>query len=258
MSSVNLRPFRLLALLAVACLAPACLAGEVETLRVRADSWMPFNGEPTGEKPGYVVELLREIFEPQGIKIDYRIMPWAAAVKAAEAGEIDGIIGANPKEAINLVTGAESIAEPRFALFARSTSSWKYESLRSLHDVKLGAIEGYHYWESLDGYLKKAQPPAMKLYSGDTPLVEGIADLSSGKIDVLVESVVVFYWAMKSSGRSATDFRITYSQQSDPLYVAFAATVRGRKYAQLFDEGIRELKKTERFQAILGKYGLGE
>jgi polar amino acid transport system substrate-binding protein len=244
------------ALLLTSAVASTGVADPPETLHIRADSWMPFNGDPTAEKPGYVVELLRQIFEPQGFKIDYQIMPWAGAVKAAEAAEIDGIIGANRKEAVHLVAGEEAIAEPRFALFARSTSLWKYESLRSLHEVKLGAIEGYSYWDSLDGYLKKSQPPAVKLYSGDTPLVEAIADLSSGKIDVLVESVVVFYWAARSTGRGAADFRMAYSQQSEPLYVAFAATTRGRKYARLFDEGIRDLKKNARFQAILGKYGL--
>lgn len=255
----DVRRLRLFALLVAAvAVTNASLAAVPEVLRIRADSWMPFNGDPAGEKPGYVVELLREIFEPLGIRIDYQIMPWAGAVKAAEAAEIEGIIGANKKEAVNLVTGGESISEPKFALFTRATSSWKYESLRSLHEMKIGAIEGYTYWDGLDDYLKKAQPPAVKLYSGDTPLIDAVADLSSGKTDVLVESVVVFYWAAKSMGRSATDFRMAYSQQSEPLYVAFAATAQGRKYARLFDQGIRELKKNDRFEAILGKYGLGK
>ena len=91
-------------------------ASDANVLRIRADSWMPFNGDPASEKPGYVVEVLREIFGPLGIKVDYQIMPWASALKAAEAGEIDGVIGANKKEAVNLVTGTESIAEPKVSI----------------------------------------------------------------------------------------------------------------------------------------------
>lgn len=219
---------------------------------------MPFNGEPGLEKPGYVVELLQAIFEPAGTKVDYQITPWTEALRSAEAGTIDAVIGANKKEAAKLYTGTESIAEPKFALFVRSNSAWRYESLRSLQDVRLGAIDGYKYWDSLDGYLQKAQPTAVKLYGGETPLVEALADLSSGDIDALVENVVVFYWAAKAAGLKVTDFRIAYVQESEPLYVAFAPNQKGRQQAQFFDQGIRELKKTGRYYIILRQYGLGK
>jgi len=233
-------------------------AAETAAIRIRADSWMPFNGDPAAAQPGYVVDFLREVFEPQGIKVDYQIMPWAAAVKAAEAGEIDGIIGANKKEAENLVTGSEAIAEPQFALFVRKDNPWKYESLRSLSGVRLGAIEGYSYWNSLDGYIKKSTPPALKIYTGDTPLAEAMVDLAAGQIDVMAESVLVFIWTAKSTGRKFSDFRIAYSETAEPLYVAFSKNERGRKYARIFDLGIRKLKESGRFDAILSSYGFAK
>lgn len=247
-----------LSVLLVLASIPPVTTQASEVFRVRADSWMPFNGDPKAEKPGYVVELLKEIFAPAGIKVDYQVMPWTDALKKAEAGEIDAVIGANKKEAARLTTGEVSIAEPKFALFVRANSAWRYESMRSLTDVKLGAIESYSYWESLDDYLQKAKAPAVKLYRGETPLVEALADLSSGKIDAVVESVAVFYWAVKVSGQKATDFRIAYLQESEPLYVAFAPTQKGHEQAQLFDRGLLELKKSGRFEAIVSQYGLGK
>jgi polar amino acid transport system substrate-binding protein len=229
-----------------------------EVLRVRADFWMPFNGHPAAEKPGYVVELLQEIFERAGTKVDYQTMPWADALKSVEAGSIDAVIGANKKEATKLATGTEPVGDPKFALFVRSDSPWRYTSLRSLTGVKLGAIEGYSYWDSLDGYLQKAQPPAVKFYRGETPLVEALADLSANQIDVVVESVAVFFWTTKSLGRKGADFRIAYLQEAEPIFVAFAPNERGRYHAVLFDRGIRELKKSGRFDAILSQYGLGK
>ena len=230
-------------------------AAEAAPLRIRADSWMPFNGDPAAKQPGYVVEFLREIFEPQGIKVDYQIMPWEAALKAAGAGEVDGVIGANKKEAENLVTGAEPVAVPQFALFVLKNNAWKYESLRSLKDVRLGAIEGYSYWDSLDGYIKKSSAPAIKLYTGDAPLTEALADLVDGKIDALPESVLVFVWATKNSGRKFSDFRMAYTEAADPIYVAFTKNEAGRKYARLFDLGLHKLKENGRFDAILSSYG---
>lgn len=231
-------------------------ADEPTILRIRADAWMPFNGDPAADKPGYVVELLREVFEPLGIKVDYQTMPWAAAIMSAEAGEIDGIIGANTKEAVNLVTGVEAVAEPQFALFTRKDFVWKYDSLRSLPRVRLGAIEGYSYWASLDGYIEKSSAPALKLYTGDTPLVEAMADLADGRIDVMAESVLVFVWMTKSTGRNFSDFRIAYSETAEPLYVAFSKNDTGRKFARQFDLGLRRLRSNGQLDAILDKYGL--
>lgn len=244
-----------LVLLFALALANFVYADEATPLRIRADSWMPFNGDPGAKQPGYVVEFLREIFEPQGIKVDYQIMPWADAVKAAEAGEIDGIIGANQKEAANLVTGTVSIAEPQFALFSRKDNPWKYETLRSLQGIRLGAIEGYSYWNSLDGYIKKSGAPALKLYSGENPLAEAMADLADGRIDAMAESVLVFVWMTKSTGRKFSDFRIAYSETAEPLYVAFGKNERGRKNARIFDIGLRKLKESGRFDAIMNSYG---
>jgi len=227
-------------------------------LHLRADSWMPFNGDPAGEKPGYVVEFLREIFEPLGVKIDYQVMPWADALKSAEGGEIDGVLCANASEAEHLLLGTEPVAEPQFSLFVRKDSPWKYQNLRSLQGVQLGAVEGYKYWDSIDGYIKKSTPPAVHFYSGDSPAALAAADLAAGKVDVVVESVLVFYWTLKGNGQKISDFRTAYTEKSDPLFVAFHKNKRGLEYSKMLDEGLRRLKSNGRFDSILEKYGFAK
>lgn len=244
-----------LLLLATLALMPRATAAEGAVLRVRADSWMPFNGDPAAEKPGYVVEFLREVFEPQGIKVDYQVMPWADALKAAEAGEIDGVICANATEAQKLVIGKEAIAEPQFSLFVRKDSKWNYQNLHSFQGVTLGAVEGYSYWDSIDGYIKKSAPPAIKFYNGNAPAAEAVADLSSGKIDVFVESVLVFYWALKSTGQKFSEFRSAYTEPTEPLYVAFTKNKQGQDFARKLDAGLAKLKENGRYAAILDRYG---
>lgn len=234
------------------------VAAEAQVLHLRADSWMPFNGDPAAEKPGYVIELLREIFEPQGIKIDYQVMPWAEALQAAAAGQIDGVIGANATEAAKLLIGTESIGEPQFSLFVRKDNPWIYQNMRSLQSVRLGAVEGYSYWESIDGYIKKSASPAVKFYSGNTPAVDALADLSSGRIDVFVESVMVFYWALKTTGQKISDYRAAYTEPTEPLYVAFARNKPGLGYVRKMDEGLARLRASGRYDAILGKYGFSK
>jgi polar amino acid transport system substrate-binding protein len=219
---------------------------------------MPFNGDPAAAQPGYVVELLREVFSEAGVEVDYQIMPWSEAVSAAERGEIDAVIGANEKEAARLLTGNVPIAEPKFALFTNKDSTWNYANARSLQEVQLGVIAGYSYWASLDGYVAKAAPNTLKVYSSNEPLREAMADLVAGRIDALPESVLVFHWAARAAGKKFTDFRMVYSEAAAPLYVAFAKNDTGRKFARMFDEGLRRLQANGRFQAILDSYGFAK
>jgi polar amino acid transport system substrate-binding protein len=185
-------------------------------------------------------------------------MPWADAVKAAEAGGIDAIIGANATEAAKLVVGRECIAEPQFGIFVRKDHPWKYENVRSLSEVTLGAAEGYSYWSSIDAYLKKTAAPKVRLYSGEAPASAAVADLRSGKIDAFVESMLVFVWAVKGAGQKFNDYRMAYSEPAEALYVAFAKNPQGQEYARQFDEGLRRLKASGRFDAILDRYGFAK
>ena len=249
------------AFISCVCVAVGCALvaqAESKTLRLRADSWMPYNGDPAGELPGYVVELARAVFSAHGITIDYQTMPWTDALKAVKAGEIDGVIGANATEAEGLVRPAEATGLPRVGLYVRKDSALHFENLASLKNSHLGVIESYSYWDNLDEYIKTHAAPAVVLFKGDTPLIDGIAKLDTGEIDVMAETFVVWSWALRSLNRKPSDFRTICVQNGDPIYVAFAPGKTGTGYAKIWDDGIRELRKNGKLAAIMGKYGLAD
>ena len=43
-----------------------------DTISIRGDMWCPVNCDPKAERPGYMIEIAREVFEPKGHKIDYQ------------------------------------------------------------------------------------------------------------------------------------------------------------------------------------------
>lgn len=235
-------------------LAPAGAAESV--LRIRADAWMPFNGEPAADRPGYVVEVARMIFEPAGVKVDYQLMPWKESLELARKGQVDAVIGANPTEAEGLLLPKHSAGMPRVGLFVKKDSPWKYENLQSLNSVRLGVIAGYSYWESFDAYLKTNRSGKVVFFEGETPLNDGIAQLKSGKIDVMAETLAVFIWTVRSEGGSPADYRVAYLQAGEAIYMAFAKTAAGEKYAAIFDEGLARLRKSGELAAVLKRYGL--
>jgi polar amino acid transport system substrate-binding protein len=232
-------------------------AAEPETIRLRADTWMPYNGDPTGTQPGFAIELARQIFGARGIAIDYQTMPWTEALAAVADGKIEGVIGANSKEAAQLVVPAEPIGLPRVGLFVRKDSGWRFSSVPALRKLRMGAIESYSYWDSLDRYIADRAGAEVTVYKGDVSLTRAIADLDAGKIDVMPETASVFIWTLKELGRPPTDFHLGYLHEGDPIFIAFTAKGDvGKRYAQILDAGIVELRRSGALKKLLDRYSL--
>jgi polar amino acid transport system substrate-binding protein len=216
---------------------------------------MPYNGDPASEAPGYAIEIARAIFEHQGVTIDYQTMPWGDALKAAAAGKIEAVVGANKDEGAGLVLPNEYIGLPRIGLFVQKQNAWRYDNVPSLHNVRLAVMQDYKYWPAFDEYLEKHSEPAVRRFTGAHPLDDAMARLLAGEIDVLAETTSVFVWVAKTANRPMTEFRIAYLHEGDPVFMAFAPGDTGQRYASLYDEGLRELRRSGELAKILARYG---
>lgn len=226
-----------------------------EMLRIRADSWMPYNGSAGEKFPGFGVEIAQAIFEPSGITVDYQSQAWGDALIACAAGQIDAVIGASPTEAAKLVVPTLSLGSPRVGLFTLKSSRWRYENLASLPKERVAVVADYKYYDAIDGYIDKHKEPQVIRYAGDTALRDAIADLVAGKVDVVVEVYPVFAWTARSGGYKPEQFRLAYLHEAEPVYIAFAPTDEGRRHARLFDEGLRKLRASGKLAEILKRYG---
>ena len=231
-------------------------APAAETIRLRADSWMPFNGDPAAAQPGYAIELARQIFATHDVALDYQTLAWGDALKGVAAGEIDAVVGANRTEAAGLVIPVESIGEPRVALYTRHDHAWRYENLASLLKLRLGVIADYKYWESLDAYIERHEAPRVVRFNGDAPLKDAVDKLLAGELDVVAESAPVFLWHLKATANPVTNFKAAYTHQTDPVFIAFSPkNPRSLTYARWLDEGLRQLRANGRLAEILARYG---
>lgn len=243
-------------LLIAAAALPFSLASGQEVVHICADSWMPYNGDPASDKPGYVVEFAREIFEAKGIKVDYTNMPWEDTLAAAREGKIDGAICANKEEGEGLVLPGEAVGAPKMIILTRKDSTWGYENIRSLKDARLGVIAEYSYWESLDNYISKADTSAVYVAQGETPLDDLFQKLDAGEIDAIIDSEAVIVWKLREFGKTRDDYRAVYRHMPDPVYLAFAPTENGKRFAMIFELGMKELEANGRAAQITSGYGL--
>lgn len=243
--------------LVAVCLTLCSATFAASTIRVRADSWMPYNGQPDDSQPGYAIEVLRAIFEPQGFAVDYSIAPWAAALADATAGQIEAVIGANAQESAALARPQEPIGEPSVAVFTKKANPWVLENVASLTKVRLGVVAGYSYGSPFDNYLTHAAAGAVRSFEGETPLRDAMDQLDAGQIDAVIETLPVWAWNVRLSGRAPASYRPASIQPGEPIYIAFSPKADPR-LVQLFDAGLRDLRASGKLAAILARYNLSD
>ncbi len=236
------------------------LSGNVvaqSTVRLCADQWMPYNGDPAETKPGYVIELAKTVFEPRGIAVAYEVVPWEDALAAVKECKHSGAIGANKEEAEGLTLPRESIGAVAVCLITRADSKWSYNNIASFRNGKLGIIKGYSYWPALDSYIEgHADKGNIVVAEGDDPLEDLMTKLQAGEIDVVAESEPILLWYLRSHDLDRANFKVVFKGTIDPIYVAFSPDADGQRYAGILDEGIRELRKSGELVKLLQRYGL--
>ncbi len=246
---------KLLFVLLLVMVCCASFAGE--KISARADLWMPYNGEPDAEKPGYAIELLKTIFASQSIEIDYQTMPWNRAVSEAKEGQHDCLIAAGVRDAEGFVFPAEKVGIMTTELFVKTSSEIKCTDVESIKNLKIGIIDEYSYNEELDSYIAANKEDAKKIFvaNGEDALEKLVKMVSAGRIDGFLENPLVVAqntWKadVLSAGRIGS---------KDDLFIAFSpAKDTSKKYAEMFDAGIKELRANGKLKEILDKYSVAD
>ncbi len=241
-------------------LSPA--AGLADTITLRADEWCPYNCEPGSDKPGYMVEIARAVFEPMGHIVDYDLTNWSRSIMQVRRGRIDGIIGAMKSEAPDLVFPDIETGFAGAAFFVRKGFAWRYTGINSLEKVALAVIQDYGYGK-IDSYLETHRgTPKVITTVGEDALAINIRLLLKGRVDAVLENEAVFR-------NTATDMGVLAeidhagddgeTGENNFVYIVFSPkNPQSAAYAKALGEGMRTLRTSGRLAEILARYGLSD
>lgn len=238
----------------------ACAAAHADTITIRADEWLPYNGTTARKPPGYMIEMADAIAAKNGHTIGYSNLPWDDAVAAVRKGQYDCVVGALKSDAEGFAFPAEPWGKSQNAFYAKKDTTWRYEGPQSLDKIKMVVIDGYSYGDEVDAWVEanKANPDRVKVVtSTGRARVHAFMHLVTNRADVFVEDINV-------GDETIRQLQITDSVQNigavadpDPLYIACTpADPRGARYAAMFSEGTRELRASGELDRILAKYGV--
>jgi len=223
-----------------------------------ADPWCPYNCVAGTVPEGYMVDLAREALALSGLEVNYINMSWARAIEQAEAGYIDGIIGAFTSDAPEFIFPEEHLGISQIDLYTQPGQNWQYAGIASLQDQTLIALNGYSYSPDLDDYIQRHRDDQKRvlILSGPAPLERAIRLILEERSDVLPEDRDVMAWILQHQLPNV-QLRRAGTLHSTPVYVAFSpASTRSTELAEALSRGIRELKANGRMAEILAGYGV--
>lgn len=229
-----------------------------EKITIAADPWLPFTGEQKEGKQGYLIDIAKAIFEPQGIEVEYQTMPWARSIEEGRKGTIQAIAGAYKSDAPDFIFSQKPQGHLKDCFYVLKGNPWRYHDLPSLESISLGVVNGYSYGEQLNQYIEKnkTNPKRIQMVSGERTLDSNLLKLQKKRIEALVEGETVMTYYLKDQNLKI-DLEEAGVNTVHEVYIAFAPkNLESKKYAKLLDEGIPKLRVSGKLKAILDSYGI--
>ncbi|WP_437881081.1 substrate-binding periplasmic protein [Pseudomonas sp. LRF_L74] len=246
-------------LLAMALLAMNAARGE--TLVIAGDTWCPINCASDSSRPGIFVELARQIFGESGIDVRYDVMNWARTLQQVRAGTLNAAIGAGVADAPDFLFTSTPVAQSRFCFYTLKDSTWRFKGLGSLAGKRIGVINDYSYGDVLNGYIdqNKGNDALVQKAAGLMATDLNLLKLQRRRIDAALENVWVMRWALAEHGIKPLIREAGCREQDQPIYLAFSPALESSKrYAELFESGLRRYRKDGRLQQLLRNYGVAD
>lgn len=227
-------------------------------LSLRADSWCPYNCDAKSDKPGYVVEIARDIFAKAGLKVDYDTLNWARSIEEARQGHFDGIIGAIPGDAPDFVFPTQSIGQSGEGYAVRTGTPFRFDGAKSFDGKVMGAVSSYAWGGEIGAYVDahKDDRSKIQLTSGDDALVQNFEKLLAGRIDIVMDDANVLAHEIAKAGLGD---KITIADRGRPadIFIAFApSSPKAKDYAALIDANLPQMRASGRLAEILSRYGV--
>jgi polar amino acid transport system substrate-binding protein len=186
-------------------------------------------------------DLMREIFEPAGVKVEQRIEPYTRAVGLVQRGEADAWIAAYKDEVEGTLYSAWHY--DIYQIYTLGLASKPMPSLNTLGKYRLAWVRGYEYQHYLPNVLHFNE---VARRDHILPMLE------YGRSDLYVDAKPEMDFILAQSS-DPQRYRLTYLT-SIPLYLSFADTSRGHALRDLFDSRMSELVRSGKLRPVFAKW----
>lgn len=230
---------RLLCLLCVLWWLPASADAPPTEIRVASEAWVNYT---QADGRGLAWDLLRALYEPEGVRLVARTEPYVRSVGLVQRGEADAWVGSYRNEIDHVIYPRWPYDVDPIGALGRKDSP--VPTLADLDRFRLAWMRGYAF----DRYLNH-----LKQRNELQRRASALLMLDSHRIDYFIDARPELEEMLQAKGVDASVYRIT-DIATIPLYLGFANNERGRALAQLFDARMQTLYRNGELERLFARW----
>ncbi|QJB57333.1 transporter substrate-binding domain-containing protein [Pseudodesulfovibrio sp. zrk46] len=217
-------------------------------------TWEPYAGEII---PGYGIAstIISKACARVGLTAKFHFLPWTRAMDETKAGDFDALYNAYYSPQRDEDYGvSECYFQTILTLCTKSSNSIDYDgTTQSLHKYRLGVVRGFVNTKAIDSDKELNKDEA----END---VLNLRKLLHDRVDLIVIDKYQALHLVKNSPiieADMADIRFIYpALEQKSLHVMFSKNRTGwQQKLELFNKGLKEIKKDGTLKAILLSYG---
>ncbi|KAF1298604.1 amino acid ABC transporter permease [Enterococcus sp. JM4C] len=216
---------------------------------IASDSaFAPFEFEDSdGEYKGIDVDLIKRIAELQGFNVKFNFIGFSSAVQSVDSGQADAMIAG-----MTITEERQEnfdFSEPYFQSGIQVAVKDGTDNIQSYDDLKGKTVGAKVGTESADFLTANEEKYgySIKFFDAADQLYEG---LSTGSLDAMMDDYPVIGYAISQNQKLATPI----DRETGGSYGFAVKKGQNPELIEMFNEGLKELKRTGEYDEIVNKY----
>jgi len=208
-------------------------------IRLASEVWQDHSN---ADGSGLAWDILRQVFEPEGIELVIQSVPYTRSIGLVQRGEADAWVGSYRNEV------DAGVLYPRWhydvdQISALGLVTLPAPSLATLGEFRLVWMRGYEYQRYL---------PNLTRYREVQRQSDILNMLNLDRTDFYIDARTEVDEALEAAS-DPTRYRITDLTRL-PLYLGFADNPRGRALARLFDKRMEQLVESHSLRPLFERW----
>ncbi len=214
---------------------------KIKDIDILSEEWIDATGK---DGKGLYWDIMRAVYEPEGVKVNYKNLSYEGAVKMLGQKKTDAILGSYNDEIDNAVYPKYHFGVDVVKALFKKSSDHKIITQDDLFNKNIGWIKGYEYDSYLSVKVKKFEYTEREF---------ALKALLNNRIDAFIDAEEDILELINEQSLNMSEFELVTIIELN-LFVAFADTSKGRSLRDMFDRRLEVLIKSGELKKIFKKW----
>lgn len=210
-------------------------------IKLASEAWVNATQE---DGTGIYWDIMRLVYEPLGIKVEYHTTDYANSIEQVMLGEMDAWVGSYLDERKDVIYPRWPLDADVVSALYKKSPDFKWQGEKSLAGKKVGWIEGYNYNQYIETSF---------YFKGFETREAAVKMLEKGKLDFLLDAQIEVQNELQEDYFDATKFEYSTLMKLN-IYPAFANNERGLQLQRIYDQRFAELLESGEIKKLFDKW----